>query len=751
MSYTGGGGILWALVFIGAFFVMLMYMRVTQLYPLGGDDQTNNNYAYYNVTHASFWSTVILQLKNIWSALQLKASRFFPWAATPYWLCERMTENITIYRIYIAAVTCITALALALLLYRMTGSRHFALACFCLAPLMMNLLGAPGRNGLYSYAALPQRALLTFLLAAHAEVSWARKRRWYQALLACVFMFISCGTYEIGYVFGIAGGFLALMLHDKFKDSVRTYVPLICGEVISFIFYILTVQLHGASGSTAINFDISVILSTWVKQMSGGFPLNATLLSGLKAESISFDDLIWPLLLAGTAVACVRYGKIKLTKKQTFCLLGCGAVILAGPAFLLSLTAKYQSSHWVSWTYAYISAAAESFGVCIFFLLLLVALTLLVQRYVHSRVGQNILYVLLCLSIAMGNAWMHSIVRISAPVDAVAGYELYGKALENGLADTVGSGDKIISTYTIWGGDSNAERGMYLRHADKEVDAQTVGTWQYEGSNMPAGTLYLSGLCPGYNWRGAFFLAKVQDKALEHIGPVTLYIDGKTVPDEAYVHYRIELTNSIEDVYTSLSLLPHTERNDDGCYFAYITDTDILSDSLVLQTQKEAIEQVLDGCVATAAEERSTATGNDRLADLILDRRFLWQNNATVVEGRDLAIGNAADGQLVSFPFTIKKNTIYKVEVTLGQETDFADAARSVLIVDFYAGPGYDGGGQEASGFTQDGKYDYTFYFDSGDVGGETLDGSVRMFTGGVPEGPIPVETLRVTEMEHVE
>ena len=190
----------------------------------------------------------------------------------------------------------------------------------------------------------------------------------------------------------------------------------------------------------------------------------------------------------------------------------------------------------------------------------------------------------------------------------------------------------------------------------------------------------------------------------------------------------------------SLSSLPHTEKNDDGYYFAYITDTGIVKDSLTLQKPKDAIEGMLD----------KNAVVEGLYPDQLLNKRFLWLDGSTVVESRDLAIGNPAYGNISVFPFTIKKDTIYKVEVTLGQDTDFADATQANMIIDFYAGPAYDRLEQQVSGFIWDGRYKYTYYFNSGDVGGEMLDGSVRMFTAGVPETLIPVDTLRVTEMEQV-
>lgn len=119
-------------------------------------------------------------------------------------------------------------------------------------------------------------------------------------------------------------------------------------------------------------------------------------------------------------------------------------------------------------------------------------------------------------------------------------------------------------------------------------------------------------------------------------------------------------------------------------------------------------------------------------------------SGATVVEEHDFTAGYPEDGRLIWFPFTIKQNTVYKVELSLAEDTDFNAAIDARMIVDFY-GPNYDRPEQQAAGFIRDGRYDYTFYFDAGDTGTETLDGTVRLFTA---DSSVDVETLRITEME---
>ena len=121
-----------------------------------------------------------------------------------------------------------------------------------------------------------------------------------------------------------------------------------------------------------------------------------------------------------------------------------------------------------------------------------------------------------------------------------------------------------------------------------------------------------------------------------------------------------------------------------------------------------------------------------------------------VAEGHDLAVGNAGRGQLVGFPFVIEGNTVYKLEVELAEDVDFSRAINDVLAVDFYGGPDYDRGEQQATGFIQDGTYNYTFYFDSGDIDSGFLDGAVRLFTLCDTDVLIGMDLFRVTEMERI-
>ncbi len=98
---------------------------------------------------------------------------------------------------------------------------------------------------------------------------------------------------------------------------------------------------------------------------------------------------------------------------------------------------------------------------------------------------------------------------------------------------------------------------------------------------------------------------------------------------------------------------------------------------------------------------------------------------ATVVDEKDVELQLNNDHQLITFPMTIEENTLYKVTIELPADADF-ETLKS-LIVDFWA-ENYDQPEQEASYFVTDGKYIYTFYFDSGALGKEKVEGMARAF-----------------------
>lgn len=119
---------------------------------------------------------------------------------------------------------------------------------------------------------------------------------------------------------------------------------------------------------------------------------------------------------------------------------------------------------------------------------------------------------------------------------------------------------------------------------------------------------------------------------------------------------------------------------------------------------------------------------------------------ATLLEESNFSLADVGEHQLVAFPITIKEDTMYKVELEFADNLDFSTAAG--LVVDFYAGPEYDRAEQEANSFVQNGRYRYTFYFNSGLFPGYVLDCQARVFVWNL-DTVIEIDRFSVTEMEY--
>lgn len=122
---------------------------------------------------------------------------------------------------------------------------------------------------------------------------------------------------------------------------------------------------------------------------------------------------------------------------------------------------------------------------------------------------------------------------------------------------------------------------------------------------------------------------------------------------------------------------------------------------------------------------------------------------ATLLEESDFALTDIGEYQIVGFPIRLKEDTPYKVELTLADDVDFSTAAQ--LAVDFYDGPAYDRAEQERNNFVQNGRYQYTFYINSGEFDGsdEVLDCETRLYVWNT-DTVIQVESFSVTEMEYL-
>lgn len=570
--------VLGALVAIAA---GVMYLRVTTLAPLGGDDCINNPSTYYRVMTEPYGALLLEGLKSVWNAFTLKTGRFFPFAVLSGLFSWPFRETVDAYRIYIICYTLAVAAVLGILFWQITRSRAAGLAVLATVPLMFCLWYENSVNGMYSYAALPQSTLLPALLAACCTVCWARTRHIRWAVVAGFFMLVACGTYEIGYTYIALLGLLALYLHDKIRESAKTLLPGFVGMLAALGFYIGNSMNASALGGGYVgvqpSFDPAAILRTWMQQMSAAFPLNPILLSGERLGTPSAGDIVWSVLLAVLAVGAAYAARCKLRGKQLVLVFLVGLSMLAGPALLIALSSKYQSQHWVNWGQGYISAVVESFGVGLMLQALLIALFGWLRQ--HSRYGAIAAAIVLMISLATCGAVQRATTQ-ARYIGSRGELDNHADSLSSGLLDEVPEEANVVTGITVWGGSDDAVRAFIRRYTGRTMDAYCKTNW-LAAPVADSEPVYLYQSNGAYRGCTMIWLGRAQDETLALMDGLKIYVNGNQIANDASLHYNI-IDEAGQTVECSVNLqeLPQSDRNERNGYFVWVEDTDILPEGI---------------------------------------------------------------------------------------------------------------------------------------------------------------------------
>ena len=235
----------WLLLAAGYLLVLaagVMYLRVTISVPLEGDDRLTINGWLYDLQRMPFWQYLLQDLRWRLSYFTLEQVRFFPFHY-PSAVSLLFFGSLSSYRLYIIGVTAAAAFLVSLLTTRLSRSGALGLGAFALA------LGlAPIFNeGMYSYYAVPQKALFWAMAAWLCLLRGqdTGHKRW--AVGAALLAFLSCGTYEIGYMYGVLALVVWAVLRRSVVRGLRGCAPVLGGTAVALVFHLAS---SGGSGST---------------------------------------------------------------------------------------------------------------------------------------------------------------------------------------------------------------------------------------------------------------------------------------------------------------------------------------------------------------------------------------------------------------------------------------------------------------------------------------------------------------------
>lgn len=549
----------------------VMYLRVTISVPPEGDDRLTLNKWLYDFERMPFWQYLLQDLAGRLRYFTLQEVRFFPFHY-PSAFSLLFFGTLSSYRLYIIGVTVAADFLVSRVVARLTRSDAMALGSFALA-----LAAAPIFNeGMYSYYAVPQKALFWAMAAWLCLLRGqdTGHRRW--SLGAGVLAFVSCGTYEIGYMYTVLLVGLCVVLCRSLVNGLRRAAPALGGTAVALAFHLASSRGSGATGN-ALSLNFPQIGRVLVQQMAASLPFLNPLLLGEDPGAITGGDKLWPLLL-GLVVGltlCFAVPCRRLSVRTLGGTAALGLALWAGPALLLACSERYQQPEAITWKWGYIPAAASAAGLA----LLLASLVVLLAKGLcrlprwSDRLLRLALAALVAVGICANGAYTRACLR-NHHARNLDNYYFFAQTIQAGLTDAVTSDDLILCNENVWGGDTDAEGYFFSRFAGRELHAQVMGA--DEVPHDLAGSVYAYQTYRDYGGYDLAWCGRAPDDTAELLDTLQVYVQGALVPDNAVIKYTVVLPDGSEEA-RAICLLDcdQTPRNARGDYIATVEDSSI--------------------------------------------------------------------------------------------------------------------------------------------------------------------------------
>ena len=564
-----------AVLYLAVFAAAVMYLRVTISVPPEGDDKLTLNGWVYALNRLSFWPYLVQDLQGRLRFFLLKEARFFPFHY-PSAVALLFYRTMASYRLYIIAVSGAAALLVSRVAARLSRSNALALGSFALA-----LAAEPIFNeGMYSYYAVPQRTLFWAAASWLCLFRWqdTHHRRWGAA--AAVLAFLSCGTYETGYVYAVLAFLLWAVLARSVAGGLRGSAPVLGGTAVALCFHLLSGR-NGGTGN-ALSLNLPQIARVTVQQMAASLPFLSPLLKGEDHGVITKGDLVWPLVLGLAAAALLLFvvPRKKLSGKTLGGLALLGLGLWGAPALLLSLSERYQQPEAITWKWGYIPAAASSIGLGLLLAAGIAALGGVLARLpkVPSYLLRAVVAVVLAAAIGANGAYTRACLR-THHAENLKGYNFFADTIRAGLADEVTADDVILCNENVWDTNTQAETNFFCRFANRQLYAQMPGLPLPDSYSA----LYAYQTYRNYGGYDLAWCGKLTDETGEVMDGMRVYVQGAYVPDNAVIKYKVRLPDGTEEA-KAICLLDcdRTPRNEKGEYIATVEDHSILNAKVMI-------------------------------------------------------------------------------------------------------------------------------------------------------------------------
>ncbi len=446
----------------------ILYLWVTTLAPLRGDDSIFYLDEYFATKDQSLWQLIMFEITDkcykIFNPHQI--ARYFPLATMNAIAWRISVINITAYRLVIIFYTYLDIALLTVVVNKLFKNRYLNIGLFALAPLAINIFSMSDTNPMYTYQTITQRTFLYFMISLIALLNYRESKKKIWLLVEFVSMAFSCMVIEVGYMFIVPMGFIVLYLCDGFWDFIRTILPAALGEFVSGVCYIICMTTNGMHGDTALALNVKDIVIAFLQQMSSAFPWNAII---YERYTVDISDMALVDVVPALVLSVIIYYGIKSSekvgKRVSVYVVLCGLSLLMLPSLLISVCGKFHNGPFLNWEHGWIMSIDSSFGLMMIYILVL---NIIYHKIADNSVvtAKRVLAVI-CMIIAIGSMYNHLATRTRFFSNNRVAYEKLEEYLADGILDDVDTSDLIVFDYAVWGGSQDAYELFFRKSTGK--------------------------------------------------------------------------------------------------------------------------------------------------------------------------------------------------------------------------------------------------------------------------------------------
>lgn len=267
--------------------------------------------------------------------------------------------NLVLYKIFIVTLHLLTILGFSFLLYKLSCSAPIFWISFLITPLFMQFRRSPDPVTSFSFL-VP----LTFIYLESSLIiliGYLKTNIRLSLVISLIFYLLMLSMfYEIAYVFFPIVISVIYFYKKEIKSTIKISIPYIILSLIyiGIYFFIAAHATTGTYNGSTINFDIKLIISTFLKQASASLPLSYLIVSKPQYFHINFFDYLYSLSLTIVTLSSLILYKPKKNVTPIFFSLGLLLIILS--TLPIALSKRYQLE--VAWGIGYLPVYIGYFG-----------------------------------------------------------------------------------------------------------------------------------------------------------------------------------------------------------------------------------------------------------------------------------------------------------------------------------------------------------------------------------------------------